>query len=59
VREKGVQDPEIRVPQGGRFFREIEEVADHDVNEDAQVIGVKVFVCGARGEEEVQEFEDE
>lgn len=38
---------------------QIEEVADHDVDEDAQVVGVEVFVGRGGGEEEVEELEDE
>jgi len=59
VCEKRVEDAEVRVAERVGGEREIKEVADHDVDEDAQVIGVEVFVCARRGEEEVQEFEDE
>ena len=38
---------------------QVEEVADHDVDEDAQVVGVEVFVGRRGGEEEVEELEDE
>ena len=38
---------------------QVEEVAEDDVEEDVQVVGVEVFVGGWGGEEEVEEFEDE
>lgn len=59
MREQGVEDPKVGVTQCGRFFREIEEVADHDVNENAQVVGIEVFVGRASGEKEIQKLENE
>ena len=41
-----------------RFFGEVEEVADNDVDEDAEVVGVEVFIGCGGGEEEVEELED-
>ena len=38
---------------------QIEEVTEDDVEEDMEIVGVEVFVCGRGGEEEVEEFEDE
>lgn len=57
--EKRVEDAEIGVTEGGGGVREIEQIADHDVDEDAQVIGIEVFICEWGGEEEVEELEDE
>ena len=44
--------------QRGRVFGQVEQVADHDVHEDVDVVGVEVFVGRLRREEEVEEFED-
>ena len=57
--EEGVQYAEIGVAEGSGGEGQIEEVADHDVDEDAQVVGVEVFVGRGGGEEEVEELEDE
>lgn len=38
------------------FVGEVEEVADYDVDEDAEVVAVKVFVGCGGGEEEVEEL---
>lgn len=45
--------------QRGGFLGEVEEVADHDVDENAQVVGVKIFVGRGSGKKEIQQFEDE
>ena len=37
--------------EGGGGNGQVEQIADDDVNEDAQVIGVEVLVCGWGGEE--------
>lgn len=42
-----------------RGEREVEQIADHDIDEDAEVVGVEVFVGAGGGEEEVEEFKDE
>jgi len=59
VCEEGVQHAEVGVAQRGGGEGQVEQVADDDVEEDAQVVGVEVFVGGGRGEEEVQQLEDE
>ena len=59
VCEQGVEDAQVGVAQGGGGEGEVEQVADHDVDEDAQVVGVEVFVGGLGGEEEVEEFENQ
>jgi len=59
VCEQGGQDAEVGVAQGGGGEGQVEQVADDDVEQDAQVVGVEVFVGGGRGEEEVEELEDE
>lgn len=56
VREQGVQHAEVGVAQGGGGGGQVEEVAGDDVEEDAEVVGVEVFVRGRVGEEEVEEF---
>lgn len=58
VCEEGVEDTEIGMAQRVGGEREVEEVADHDIDEDAQVVGVEVFICAWGCEEEVEEFED-
>jgi hypothetical protein len=47
------------VSEGAGFFGEIEEVADENVDEDTEVIGIEVFVGGGGGEKEVQELKGE
>ena len=47
------------MPEGRGGKGEIEEIADHDIDEDTEIVGVKVFVCWRGGEEEVEEFEDQ
>lgn len=59
VCEEGGQHAEVGVAQRGGGEGQVEQVADDDVEEDAQVVGVEVFVGGGRGEEEVQQLEDE
>ncbi len=59
VSEEGGQHAEVGVAQGGGGEGQVEEVADDNVEEDAQVVGVEVFVGRGRGEEEVQQLEDE
>ena len=59
VGEERVEDTEVSVAEGGGGYGEVEEVADHDIDEDAEVVGVEVFVGGGCGEEEVEDFEDE
>ena len=54
-----MEDPEIGVSEGGGFVGEVEEVADHDVHEDVEIVGVKVFLGRGCGEDEIEELEDE
>ena len=57
--EERVQHAQAGVAQGGGGEGQVEQVADHDVDENAQVVGVEVLVGGRGGEEEVEELEDE
>ena len=57
--EQGVKDSKVGMTECGRFFREIQEVTDDDVNENAQVVGIEVLIGRASGEKEIQEFENE
>lgn len=59
VREEGGEHAEIGVAQCGGGEGQVEQVADDDVEEDAQIVGVEVFVGRGCGEEEVQQLEDE
>jgi len=59
VRQQGVHDAEVGMAERDQLVGEVEEVADYDVQEDSQVVGVKVFVCCSCGEEEVEELKDE
>lgn len=47
------------MPQRDGREGKIEEIPDHDVDEDAEVVCVEVLVCERGGEEEVEELEDE
>lgn len=58
MREERIQDAQISVAEGGGGEGQVEQVADHDVDEHAQVVGVEVLVRGRGGEEEVEELED-
>ena len=59
VCDERVEDAEVGVAEGGGGEGQVEEVADHDVDEDAEVVGVEVLVGWGGGEEEVEELEDE
>ncbi|EHL02482.1 hypothetical protein M7I_1563 [Glarea lozoyensis 74030] len=59
VCEERVHYSQVGVAEGDEFVGEVEEVADYYVEEDAEVIGVEVFVGDAGGEEEVEQLEDE
>jgi hypothetical protein len=41
------------------LFGKIGKLSDKDVNEDFEVVGVKVLLRSGRGEEEVKDLEDE
>ena len=43
--------------RGGREWK-VEEVANHDVDKDTEVVSVEVFVGWGGGEEEVEEFKN-
>ena len=59
VCEQRVEDAQVGVAQSGGGEGQVEQVADHDVHQDAEVVGVEVFVGGLGGEEEVEEFENQ
>ena len=59
VRQKRIEDAEVGMAEGGRAEGQVEEVADHDIDENTEVVCVKVFVCGWGGKEEVQELKDQ
>lgn len=59
VCEERVQYPEVSVPQRRSGERQIEEIADHDVDQNAKVVGVEILVGGRGREEEVQKFKDQ
>lgn len=54
--EQGVEDAKVGVPEWGGGKGEVEKIADHDVDEDAEIVGVKVFVGRGSGKEEIEEF---
>ena len=58
MREKRVEDTEVGVAEGGGIGGEVEEVTDHDINENAEVVSIEVFVGRAGCEEEVKKLED-
>lgn len=47
------------MPQRDGRKGKIEEIPNHDVDEDAEVVGIEIFVRERGGEEEVEELEDE
>lgn len=49
--EEWVENAQVGVTQRSGLVGEVEEVADHDVNKNAEVVGVEVFI-GRRGGEE-------
>lgn len=49
--EKGVENAQVGVSQGGGLVGEVEEVAYHDVHKDTEVVGVEVFIGCGGGEE--------
>lgn len=42
-----------------RLLAKIAQLADEDVDEDAEVISVEVFLCAGRREEQVEDFQDQ
>lgn len=45
--KEGVENAQVGVTQGSRLVGEVEEVADHDIHKDAEVVGVEIFIgCG-------------
>lgn len=46
------------MPKGDGGEGKVEKVANHDVHEDPQIVGVEVFVGGGSGEKEVEELQD-
>ena len=59
VREQRVENAEVGVAEGDGGRGQVEKVAQDDVEEDVEIVGIEVFVGGRGGEEEVEEFEDE
>lgn len=45
--------------QGGRLLGQVEEVPDENIDEDMEVVCVKVFVGARGGEDEIEELERE
>ena len=43
---------------GDSAIREVEKVANEDVDEDVQVVGVKIFLGWRVGKGEIEKFED-
>lgn len=41
------------------LFRQVDKLADEDVEQDAQIVGEEVFLRARRREEEIQDLEDE
>ena len=54
-----IEYTKVDVTQRGGVVGQIEEVPDHDVDKDAEIVGVEVFVSRRCGEQEVEYFEDE
>ena len=54
--EEGVEDAEVGVAESGRGEWKVEKVTDHHVDQDAEVVGVKIFICVWCGEKEIKEF---
>lgn len=49
--EEGVKNTQIGVTQGSGLVGEVEEVADHNVHKDTEIVGVEIFI-GCRGGKE-------
>ena len=59
VCEEGREDAKVGVSERDSGGGQVEKVAEDDVEEDVEVVGIEVLVGGRGGEEEVEEFEDE
>lgn len=57
--EEGVENAQVGVAQGSGLVGEVEEVAYHDVDKDAEVVGIEVFIGCRGGEEQVEQFQDQ
>lgn len=45
--EEGVKNAQVGVTQGSGLVGEVEEVADHNVHKDAEIVGVEILIgCG-------------
>lgn len=59
MRQQRVKHSKIGVAESGGGRWKVEKVTNHDIDKDAEVVGVEVFVGGRGGEEQVEEFEDQ
>ena len=59
VSQKGIEDAQVGVPKCGGGEGQVKKIADHDVDEDSEVVSIEVFVGGWCGKEKVEELEDE
>ena len=44
------------MPQRGSGLGEVEKIANHNIDKDAEVVGVEVLMSGGSGEEEIESF---
>lgn len=51
MREQRVKNAEVGVAEGGGVRREIEEITDHYIHKNAEIVSIEVFVSRASGEE--------
>lgn len=54
MREQGVKNAEIGMAERGGIGREVEEITNHDIHKDAEIIGIEIFVSRACREEEIE-----
>lgn len=57
VFKKGIKNTEIGVTKGFGLFREIQQIANHYIDQNPQVVSVEVLVCCTGCEQQIQEFE--
>jgi hypothetical protein len=50
VSQQRKQHAKIHMAEGFRLVGEIEKVADDDIDEHAEIVGVEIFVGGSCGE---------
>lgn len=58
VCKQRVKNAEVGVAEGGGIRREVEEITDHNIHKDVEIVGIEVFVGRVGCEEEIEQLKD-